>query len=833
MSIFFSHFSLALSMRYIRKRLITWFSLLGVALGVMVLIVVLSVMDGFRKEFVARLQGVLSHLIITVRDHKKNFDQLEQDIRSVPHVVGCAPHLRGVILVATNQYYVGGMVIGIDYKKEYEVGNLKSYLVTAYKETRLQAEQILEDNIRNSNELILSWEVLKITSGEEQNLFPKQPRIICDRIYTIRPKAQPKTPLKWNMPDRQTHEYIAYVLNNQNKIVYTEVMTKQDVTKLSVAIDKEEQTKWQKYFDRIAVAFNQRQLSEYMEFFDENLRIGSGSLDPQNPFAYTPTDEDEISQGVRPILIGYELMRQLGLSYGEEITLMTGRRNPEDKKMNAFSRKFTIVGAFKSGWQEIDAHLLYAQRQDLTDFLDLSNDVNEISVELDDYKNADTVLKLLDIKLNRSELNFYSKSYQIQKWEEMRKSLLSAIRLERMVMLIIVSLIVILAVVSIMMILIFLVTEKTKDIGILKAMGATNESIMAIFIFNGLFVSFFGSLLGCVTGITFSIHINSIADFIFERTGFRLFPRDVYYLDQIPVEIDYQTIGIIVIATLVLTILFCVIPALKAARLDPIVALNSESSSLKIWSAPRQKRPTKTIGTLEPSNMFFGVSDLAKEYVMGKQTLRIFNKLNLKVNQGEILVILGSSGVGKSTLLHIMGLLDTPTEGSVYYQGASLHAYSTGRQARIRNENLGFIFQFYHLLPEFTALENVMLGAMIYYDIFQWHGHSAEVKQRAIKLLTQVGLSDRLHHRPVELSGGERQRVAIARALMMKPKIVLCDEPTGNLDEDTSLTIQNLIWQLNSAMGQTFVIVTHEERIAKKGHRVLRLEHGQLHPIQL
>ena len=192
-------------------------------------------------------------------------------------------------------------------------------------------------------------------------------------------------------------------------------------------------------------------------------------------------------------------------------------------------------------------------------------------------------------------------------------------------------------------------------------------------------------------------------------------------------------------------------------------------------------------------------------------------------------MILGSSGAGKSTLLHLMGLLDTPTEGLVYHQGINLNTYPAMKQAIVRNREIGFIFQFYHLLPELTALENVMLGAMIRYALVEWPSVRKEVISRAETLLEKVGLKDRMMHRPIELSGGERQRVAIARALCNQPRIVLCDEPTGNLDESNSESIQNLIWQLNRELQQTFVIVTHEERIAQNGHRVFKLEHGKLH----
>lgn len=563
-----------------------------------------------------------------------------------------------------------------------------------------------------------------------------------------------------------------------------------------------------------------------MAFFSPDLVFGSGSLSPDKPFDFKPSDPNELLEDIRPVLLGYELMKQLELKRGDEITLMTGKRDPKEDKLKAISRKFIVVGSFRSGWQEIDAHLVYTRRQDLVGFLDISSDVNEISVSLDDYQNSDAAKDLLDKKLNDKKFYLTSgKAYNVQKWEELRRSLLSAIRLERMVMAIIVSLIVLLAVVSIMIILILLVTEKTKDIGILKAMGASDHGIMAIFLFNGLFISFFGSMLGSGLGVWFSLKINTIADNIFQYTGFRLFPKDVYYLDRIPCEFSMENVIVIAISTLVLTLIFCAIPALKAAKMDPVEALNSESPSLKLWK--RKKSPSSHAFSAA-RNTFFGVESVAKEYIMGHDKLRIFENISLDVNRGEILVILGSSGVGKSTLLHLMGLIDTPTEGLVYYEGINLNSYSPKQQAKVRNQEIGFIFQFYHLLPEFTALENVLLGAMIRYNVYEWSYKKKEILQEAATLLEKVGLKDRMTHRPVELSGGERQRVAIARALMMKPRVVLCDEPTGNLDEKNSLAMQELIWKLNQEMNQTFVIVTHEERIARKGNRVFRMEHGKL-----
>lgn len=818
-------FTFFISLRYIKQRTITWFSILGVALGVMVLIIVLSVMDGFRLEFMQRLQGILSHITVTVRTSEQNYADLEKKILSVEHVQACAPHIRGVILIGTNKYYVGGMVLGIDAQKEFKVGNLKDYLVTAYQEKKIWGEGLLEKNVVLPYRLELSWTVGFVETVEKDGIFPAGERVLTEKLYKYVDKLK-----KEDMRLSIRKEYIAYTFDENGKIIFMERQLPSEIWKNRGKLDPIKGKKWQRIFNSMAEDLDNRNLDAFMSYYSKQLRFSTGSLDPDNPFYIIPEDPDEIVDDLRPVIMGYELMRQLEIKPGDEIALMTGKRDPQTGELKAYSRKFVVAGAFKSGWQEIDAHLVYTKREDLIDFLDTSNDVSEISVILDDYANADQTKALLDAKLN-GRTSIFGALYPVQKWEEKRQSLLSAIHLEKLVMTIIVSLIVVLAVVSIMIILILMVTEKTKDIGILKAVGANDSGIMSIFVFNGLFISFTGAIVGSLLGYWFSININEISDFVFQYTGFSLFPKDVYYLDRIPCAVDIDNIFVIAASTLLLTLFFCAIPAFKAARMDVVEALNSEAPSLRFLRRRRRcmsypREPWDSQNRIKPG--FFSLRELSRIYKMGDQELQVFKDLELEVKQGEILVIIGASGVGKSTLLHLMGLLDTPDAGYICHKGINLNSYSPKQKAKIRNKDMGFIFQLYHLLPELTALENVMLGAMIRYPIWKWNKRKANLRKQAIELLTMVGLSERMKHRPVELSGGERQRVAVARALLLKPDIVFCDEPTGNLDEETSRSIQKLLWNLNRDLQQTFVIVTHEERIAQEGHRVFRLEHGKL-----
>jgi lipoprotein-releasing system ATP-binding protein len=214
---------------------------------------------------------------------------------------------------------------------------------------------------------------------------------------------------------------------------------------------------------------------------------------------------------------------------------------------------------------------------------------------------------------------------------------------------------------------------------------------------------------------------------------------------------------------------------------------------------------------------------LHKEYLMGKDLrLHVLKGLDIEIKEGEITVIIGPSGSGKSTLLHVLGGLDRPTSGKVTVDGSELDSLSEEELAAFRNKSLGFIFQFHHLLPEFTAVENVMMPALI-------RGERLEaVEGRAIELLQEVGLGERLGHKPSELSGGEQQRVAVARALMNDPRLVLADEPSGNLDEENSQKLHQLLADLAQKRSLTFVIATHNHDLTKRAHRVLQLVDGKL-----
>lgn len=221
--------------------------------------------------------------------------------------------------------------------------------------------------------------------------------------------------------------------------------------------------------------------------------------------------------------------------------------------------------------------------------------------------------------------------------------------------------------------------------------------------------------------------------------------------------------------------------------------------------------------------------NLHKSYYRGTE-VPVLRGVDLEVRQGEFVSIVGSSGSGKSTLLQLLGTLDSPTQGEIYWRDRRIDDQSERFRDKFRNEAVGFIFQFYHLLPELNTLENVMLPAFIQYSTMQYFRHQRRIQQNAKELLVSVGLSHRLYHKPRELSGGEMQRAAIARALLSRPQILLADEPTGNLDDETGETILELLELLRNKIELTVVMVTHDNSIARRADRVLRLVHGQLMP---
>ncbi len=234
---------------------------------------------------------------------------------------------------------------------------------------------------------------------------------------------------------------------------------------------------------------------------------------------------------------------------------------------------------------------------------------------------------------------------------------------------------------------------------------------------------------------------------------------------------------------------------------------------------------TETISMPQPQLAAIAVE---KAYRKDKHKVPVLRGIDVEVNKGEFLSIVGQSGSGKSTLMHLFGLLDTPDVGKIYLEGQQIDDLPEHARDQIRNHVFGFIFQFYHLLPELNLLENVLSPLMIRYSTWEYWKKKKQFKQDALEIIEKVGLSHRIKHRPSELSGGEMQRAAIARALIAKPQILLADEPTGNLDSSTGKEIMDLLTSLNEQEQLTIIMVTHDNSIAAQAHRTVRLREGQI-----
>lgn len=350
------------------------------------------------------------------------------------------------------------------------------------------------------------------------------------------------------------------------------------------------------------------------------------------------------------------------------------------------------------------------------------------------------------------------------------------------------SLIVAVAAFNIITSLGLMVMEKQGEVAILQTQGLTPRQIMMVFMVQGASAGIIGAILGAALGALLASQLNN------------LMPIIGVLLDgaALPVAIEPLQVIVIALVAMAIALLSTLYPSLVRCR---------HSTRWRLYVM---------------NKILLQCDNLCKRYQEGSVQTDVLHNVSFSVGEGEMMAIVGSSGSGKSTLLHLLGGLDTPTSGDVIFNGQPMSKLSSAAKAELRNQKLGFIYQFHHLLPDFTALENVAMPLLI------GKKKPAEINSRALEMLKAVGLEHRANHRPSELSGGERQRVAIARALVNNPRLVLADEPTGNLDARNADSIFQLLGELNRLQGTAFLVVTHDLQLAKRMSRQLEMRDGRL-----
>ena len=520
---------------------------------------------------------------------------------------------------------------------------------------------------------------------------------------------------------------------------------------------------------------------------------------------------DGFDQG-QGLAIGNRLAEQLSVRAGDNLTLVAPRGAVTPMGTTPRIKAYKIAAVFEIGMSEYDAAFVFMPLTEAQAYFNRTGDVTAIEVYTDDPDHIDGFRKAVNEAAARP-------IYMVD-WRQRNATFFGALQVERNVMFLILTLIVLVAALNIVSGLIMLVKDKGSDIAILRTMGATQGAIMRVFLITGAAIGFVGTAFGFMLGTIVCLNIEFDPALPVVADQYQPVPAGTVF--SVKASGRYERArnhrrrrhGARAVA--VGDALSVV--AGGAARSGRSAALRMIDQAAMDDTTTISEAATSTAEKGEYPLVF--LHGICRQFHQGDATLDILKSAELAVWAGQSVALVAPSGAGKSTLLHIAGLLEHPDSGEVYIDGAPTTSLSDIQRTRIRRNDIGFVYQFHHLLPEFTALENVMLPQMV-----RGLGRNA-ASERAAELLSYLGLKDRLNHRPAELSGGEQQRVAIARAVANAPRILLADEPTGNLDVHTADHVFGALRQLVRATGLAAVIATHNLDIAAQMDRRVTIREG-------
>lgn len=587
-----------IALRYLRGRMITWLAIAGVTIGVMALVIVTSVMGGFQIEMHDRIRGTMGHLSVESKEFfgLRGPAKIEKAVETLPHVTGTSPFIESIALFSSDTLD-WGKIKGIDPVKEMTVGKFHKYLLTDEEsEAYGKIEALERDNQRYSEALKaprISWIYEAMLEKGMSREKVKKELLKAVKLYEISRKAGGNVQAlkkfkvefdKWTrglgVPMNQSEIDTAYEYGARLGLIEKNEKRIEELEEIKDA--KADRPPFKK--EKVEALFTTKRKRTHAvdleyggtlsgKLVSENSTHVSFEIPWGNSSRVETRSRDELDgpvYAVPPMVVGIQWFKWYNVDLHDLVNIITVR---PDNLTRTFSKKFEVVGAFKTGMFETDYRFVYTSVRALQEFLDLSGRVSGISIRLDDYSNAQTAFPAIEAEVKRFDDTGF---YRVSTWEDKHKTLLDAVKIEKWLLYFILIFMIIIAGFMNLCILTMMVVEKTKDLGIIKAIGGTTGGVFSIFFFTGGFIGAIGTLIGCILGGLFTIFINEIADFVEMLTGVNPFPKNIYYLDSIPTAFMPMELVFIIVPAVAISFLFSLYPAFRAAQMNPIEAFGHE-----------------------------------------------------------------------------------------------------------------------------------------------------------------------------------------------------------------------------------------------------------------